>query len=104
MLEVTPLGKNVLLHLRPISERQFGNITVPDHHSERIRICDVISIGEKVTKVKKGNVVLLYFHNGVDLYLLENHWINQDVRMVSEDEIMAKVKEHGNKNIYDFSK
>lgn len=103
MIKVTPLGYNVLLHLRPISEKKHGSIIVPDHHSEKIRICDVLEVGDKVTRVKKDDVVLLNFGNGVDLYLLENNWINLDVRMVSEDEIMSLAEESTEEGLYNFT-
>lgn len=104
MIEVIPLGYNVLLHLRPIKEIKYRLLTVPDHRSEKIRTCNVLAVGDKVTRVKKGDVVLLNWGNGVDLYMLENDWITLDVRMVSEEEIMAKAEDHGDKDIYNFPK
>ena len=65
-------------------------------------MCDVLEVGGKATRVKKGNVVLLNSQNGVDLYLLENNWINLDVRMVSEDEIMGLAEESTEEGLYNF--
>ena len=91
MYQVKPLGTRVLIELDPVDERKIASLYLPAKHSERTRAGTVLDTGEKVTKFKIGDRVLLHYMVGVFVYLYENNWTKENHRIVEEEEIPAKI-------------
>ena len=72
-------------------------IPIPEH-SERSRIGVVQKVGEKVTRYKPGDYVLLSIYAGVRIHLIDKEIDGQKIdedrfRIVREEEVLATLEE-----------
>ena len=91
MYQVKPLGTRVLVELEPVDERKVESLYLPAKHSDRTRVGTVLDVGDKVTKFKIGDRILLHYMVGVFVYLFENKWLKDTHRIVEEEEIPARL-------------
>ena len=92
-MKIIPMHDNVLLKLNPVQQRKVGEVWIASKHSEKIRVAEVLEIGEEVTTFKKGDKVLVNFYAGVVVYLLDLNWLDDTHRVFAENEIFAKIEE-----------
>lgn len=87
-LELTPLGRNLLVRCNEVSEKKVGSLYVPDNHSELSRVAEVLAKGEECTRpIKVGDKILLDYHSGtvIDIYYKgEATSVNDTFRIVDE--------------------
>ncbi len=93
MYKVVPLGNRLLVELEDIDEKRVDKIFLSSKHSERTRVGTVMDVGPDVTQFKVGDKILLHYLVGVIVYLYENRWLKPNYRIVTEDEIPAKIEE-----------
>ena len=72
-------------------------IPIPEAHSERSRIGVVQKVGEKVTRYKPGDSVLLSTYAGVRIHLIDKEIDGQKIdedrfRIVREEEVLATLE------------
>jgi len=91
---IKPVGKRILIRLNLVGERKTeGGIILPDLHREPCRIGYVLAIGEEVDRVKVGDKILVSWIFG-DVLDFPDRSLNDDtVRMGTQSEIWAKIKE-----------
>ena len=69
-------------------------IPIPESHSERSRIGVVQKVGEKVTRYKPGDSVLLSTYAGVRIHLIDKEIDGQKIdedrfRIIREEEVLC---------------
>jgi len=87
MKDVFPLGDIVLLRIK--SEDEFAGIVLPDTVKENASCVVVEEVGEKVTRVKKGDEVLLLPQSAIKFELPQ---IDNNLMVVREEAVLAVLK------------
>lgn len=90
--QIQPLGVRLLVLLEPVGERKTDSgIILPDTHSELSRFGKVLAVGDKVTRFKKDDTVMIGYGVGVVVSHPDIESKAETLRMMNESEIMAKV-------------
>ena len=89
-------GPRILLRCEPAEEIKVGRIVIPDKHSERTRLAEVIAIGDDVKNYVPGDKVMISWYTGSHVHIVGGELFgkpnDEDLdRFVSESEILAKV-------------
>ena len=70
-----------------------GGVILPDSHSEESRLGTIIALGDEVdSKFKLGDQILVAFFSGIVLHFPGEGMSDDTIRMITQSEIMAKVK------------
>ena len=95
LAKIIPEGKRILVQLNSIKEcKTEGGVILPDTHSEETRIGTIIAIGDEVDKkYQPGNTILVQFFSGTVLHFPGSSMTNDTIRMITQSEIMALIKE-----------
>ena len=101
--KIIPQGKRLLIQLNRVKElskkieRNDGTETeliLPEKHSEETRTGIIIACGEDVDKkFKPGDKILVAFFSGVTLHFPGESILDDTIRMITQSEIMALIKE-----------
>lgn len=99
MIEIIPFGDRALVEMLP-KESVIGTLILPDTVGQRSWLAKVVACGDKVTRFKVDDIVVLSFYTGVIINLYENRWTNTAHRLITEEEAlgMAHRVEDGTKS------
>ena len=89
---VTPAEGRVLVEWLPVTKKA-GTIELPENTPEWTRIGRVVKVGEGVTRYKKDNIVLMNHLVGETIHSYELYLANKNIKVVGEDQIIAKLEE-----------
>lgn len=94
-LKILPQGKRLLIQLSPVAEKKTeGGIVLPDTHSEESRIGTIIAVGDECDKkFQPGDKILIAFFSGTPLHFPDQGILDDTVRIITQEHIMAKIGE-----------
>ena len=87
-MNIKPLGKRVLLKPVPVEEQTSkGGVIIPAALKESVYKADVMEVGDEVTKVEVGNLVLITQHVGDRV----NREGSEEYYILNEDDLLATI-------------
>lgn len=92
-MKLIPRGDRVIIKLRPVEERKYGSLYIPDKHSEPSRIADVMAVGPDVKYYLTGDRVVVGYWSGIVVEFPEFKVSGDCLRVVREAEILAVIEE-----------
>jgi len=93
-MKIIPTELTMLIYADPVEEgKTDGGIILPDLHSEMSRLSTVLAIGNKVTRYKKGDRVIVGFMGGTDLHFPAKGVLKDTYRLITEVNVTAKVED-----------
>ena len=93
LLDIRPLGKRLLIKLNKVDERKSaGGLIISSDHRELIRTAEIISAGSDCEQLfASGDTVIVPYNVGTMIDLFELEVPDDTIRIVTENEIMAKI-------------
>ena len=91
-LTIEPKGNRMYILLDEFQE-QVGQIYMPQKHSEQDRFATVIACGDEVTMYEEGDRILVSYYAGNRIHLIKYNITDDRHRIISEEEVKAKVTE-----------
>lgn len=95
-MKIKPVGSRIYIRLLAIQENiTTGGIYLPDKHSEQSRIGEIIDMGDDVDfdRFAIGDKVLINWTAGIPLHIVTQGILKDTDRIITEEEIMAKIEE-----------
>ena len=92
-MKIIPVNDTLYIRLNEVEEQQIGRIILPDKHEERTRIGTVLATGDKVKLFKAGDKILVSYFAGIHLHLPTEGIMNDTHRILTENEVLAKVED-----------
>lgn len=94
-MKVLPRGKYVYCQLNRVEEKKTeGGIILPDKHSEGTRLAKVLAKGKNVDPdIEIDSVWAIQWHAGEPLHFTTLGILDDTLRLISESELMAEIKE-----------
>jgi co-chaperonin GroES (HSP10) len=90
---VKPLGSNIFVELIEVGERKVGMIHIPGKHQEPSRIGVVLEVGPDVTRLKKGDKIMISFYSGTGVDYLGCGFHYDTHRFMSEMDVLGTYEE-----------
>ena len=90
-MRIIPIDSRLLIKLSE-KDRYQGTLVIPETARQRIRVFEVLDIGDKVTKFKIGDKIVISFYTGIFIDLISTV-DPENLRIVDEEEVLAKVEE-----------
>lgn len=89
---IRPAKDNVLIEVEAIGERKSkGGLFIPDSSSEFVREGVIVAVGDEVEGFSVGDHILCHAHTGLRMDMKKYGLVEQDLWMLSADEILAKL-------------
>jgi co-chaperonin GroES (HSP10) len=68
-------------------------LQLSDNAGQRSRIGTVIAVGDRCHYFKPGDRIIISFYTGVILNLASMRWLDETLRVLREEEVVASIKE-----------
>jgi len=102
-IEVVPFGDRLLVKLDPKETElpieavdKFGKqvkLQISGDAAQRSRIGTIIAVGGRCQFFKKDDRIIISFYTGIQLHLPSMHWLDETLRVLREEEVVAFIKE-----------